>query len=219
MHGVDTGGYAYGLWTTVVFTLLIFLFIIFSYVKPKEKFEWRSMGMFIGFLAALFTEMYGFPLTIYLLTSWLGNSYPVLNPFSHSSGHLVLVFLGLSHSGLAMSILHIITNFIIFYGVYIIYKGWQKIHHATDSELITDGIYRHIRHPQYVGMMMITVGFLIQWPTVITIFMWPILLFLYYRLSLYEEKKLSLKFGQEFYDYKKRVPAIFPRFGKWKIIQ
>lgn len=214
MHGVDYDGYAYGFWTTVLFVFLVFMFIIFSYVKPKEKFEWRSMGLFIGFLAALFTEMYGFPLTIYLLTSWLGSNYPVLDPFSHSSGHLVLVYLGLSHSAVAMSILHIITNGIIFFGVYLIYKGWQKIYKATDELLVTDGIYAHVRHPQYVGMMLITIGFLIQWPTIITLGMWPILLVLYYRLSKYEEKKLAKKFGREFEAYKKSVPAIFPRFRK-----
>ena len=214
MHGVDYGGYAYGFCTTVLFVFLIFMFIVFSYVKPKEKFEWRSMGVFIGFLAALFTEMYGFPLTIYLLTSWFGSNYPVLDPFSHSSGHLVLVFLGLSHSTAAMSILHIITNGIIFFGIYIIYLGWKKIHKATGEELVTDGIYARIRHPQYVGMMLITIGFLIQWPTVITLAMWPILLVLYYRLSKYEEKKLAKKFGPEFYNYRASVPAIFPRLGK-----
>ncbi len=219
MHGVDYGGYAYGFWTTVLFVFLIFMFIVFSYVKPKEKFEWRSMGVFIGFLAALFTEMYGFPLTIYLLTSWFGSNYPVLDPFSHSSGHLVLVFMGLSHSVVAMSILHIITNAIIFFGVYIIYLGWQKIYKATGEQLVTDGIYARIRHPQYVGMMLITIGFLIQWPMVITLAMWPILLVLYYRLSKYEEKKLAKKFGPEFYDYKDSVPAIFPYFGKEKRVK
>lgn len=216
MHGVDDGGYAYGFWTTVLFTFLIFAFVIFSYVRPKEKFEWRSMGIFIGFLAALFTEMYGFPLTIYLLTSWLGSSYPVLDPFSHSSGHLVLVALGLSHSTLAMSILHIITNGIIFFGIYIIYLGWQKIYKASGNELVIDGIYSKIRHPQYVGMMLITIGFLIQWPTIITLAMWPILLYLYYRLSLYEEKKLEDKFGQTFLNYRASVPAIFPRSKRKK---
>ena len=216
MHGVDYGGYAYGFWTTVVFVFLVFMFIVFSYVKPKEKFEWRSMGLFIGFLAALFTEMYGFPLTIYLLTSWLGSNYPVLDPFSHSSGHLVLVFLGLSHSTVAMSVLHLITNGIIFFGIYIIYLGWKKIYHATGEQLVADGIYAHIRHPQYVGMMLITIGFLIQWPTIITLVMWPILLFLYYRLSKYEEKKLAAKFGQEFYEYQAKVPAIIPQIGRGK---
>lgn len=217
MHGVDYGGYAYGFWTTVLFVFLIFMFIVFSYVRPKEKFEWRSMGVFIGFLAALFTEMYGFPLTIYLLTSWLGSNYPVLDPFSHASGHLVLVFLGLSHSTAAMSILHILTNGIIFLGIYVIYLGWKKIYHAGPDQLVTDGIYAHIRHPQYVGMMLITIGFLIQWPTVITLAMWPVLLFLYYRLAKYEERKLAVRFGPEFHHYQATVPAIFPRFGKNKI--
>ncbi|MEZ4995272.1 MAG: isoprenylcysteine carboxylmethyltransferase family protein [Saprospiraceae bacterium] len=217
MHGVDYGGYAYGFWTTVLFVFLIFMFIVFSYVRPKEKFEWRSMGVFIGFLAALFTEMYGFPLTIYLLTSWLGSNYPVLDPFSHASGHLVLVFLGLSHSTAAMSILHILTNGIIFLGIYVIYLGWKKIYHAGPDQLVTDGIYAHIRHPQYVGMMLITIGFLIQWPTVITLAMWPVLLFLYYRLAKYEERKLAVRFGPEFHHYRATVPAIFPRFGKNKI--
>lgn len=214
MHGVDYGGYAYGFWPTVVLIFLIFMFIIFGYIKPREKFEWRSMGMFMGFLAALFTEMYGFPLTIYLLTGWLGSNYPVLDPFSHSSGHLVLVFLGLSHSGLAMSILHIITNGIIFFGVFLIFKGWQIIYNSSEDQLVTTEIYSYIRHPQYVGMTLITVGFLIQWPTIITLAMWPFLMFLYYRLSKYEERKLENKFGQEFLDYKKRVPAFFPRFSQ-----
>jgi len=158
MHGVDYGGYAYGFWTTVVFSILIMLFVVFSFVKPKHEFEWRSMGAFIGFIVALFTEMYGFPLTIYLLTSWLGNSYPVLDPFSHSSGHLWLVLLGLSHSAIAMSLLHLISNGIIFFGIYVIYKGWSLIHKAGENELVTGGIYSRVRHPQYSGMWLISIA-------------------------------------------------------------
>ncbi len=214
MHGVDTGGFAYGMWTVVLFSILIVLFLLFSFVKPKKKFEWRSMGLFIGFIAALFTEMYGIPLTIYFLTGWLGSSYPVLDPFSHSSGHLILVFLGLSKSTLAMTLLHIITNGIIFLGFYIIYKGWKLIHDAKEDELVTHGIYAHIRHPQYVGMWLITVGFLIQWPTLITLAMWPILMIVYYRLSMREERDMAKKFEPEFKAYKNRVPAFIPRKAK-----
>lgn len=152
MHGVGNGGFAYGFWTVVLFSILITLFIAFSFVKPKNKFEWRSMGAFTGFIVALFTEMYGIPLTIYFLTGWLGSNYPVVDPFSHSSGHLILVFLSLSQSIWAMGLLHVITNAIIFFGFYIVYKGWQQIHAANEDELVTDGFYSHIRHPQYVGM-------------------------------------------------------------------
>lgn len=215
MHGTDYGGFAYGFWTMVLFSVLITLFLVFSYVKPKNKFEWRSMGAFIGFIVALFTEMYGVPLTIYFITGWLGTKYPVLDPFSHSSGHLVLVLLGISHSIWAMSILHIITNAIIFFGFYMVYKGWQLIHTAKNDELVTAGIYQYIRHPQYVGMWLVTVGFLIQWPTLITLLlMWPVLMILYHRLSKREEKALSERFGEKFNQYKTKVPAYFPRLRK-----
>ncbi len=214
MHGVDSGGFAYGFWTTVLFSILIVTFLVFSYIQPKKKFEWRSMGLFIGFIAALFTEMYGIPLTIYFLTGWLGSSYPVLDPFSHSSGHLILVFLSLSKSSFAMIFLHILTNGIIFLGFYIIYRGWKLIHEGKEDELVTSGIYSYIRHPQYVGMWLITVGFLIQWPTLITLVMWPVLMIVYYRLSMREERELAKKFGKEFYEYKNRVPAFIPWRGK-----
>ncbi len=212
MHGIDTGGFAYGLWTTVLFSVLIVLFLVFSFVKPKKKAEWRSMGLFAGFIVALFTEMYGIPLTIYFITGALGQNYPVLDPFSHSSGHLVLVFLGLSKSITAMTILHLVTNAIIFFGFYIIYKGWKLIHDAKENELVTAGIYSKIRHPQYTGMWLITVGFLIQWPTIITAAMWPVLMIVYYRLSMREEKELANRFGQTFYEYRSRVPAFVPKW-------
>ncbi|HEY9114552.1 MAG TPA: isoprenylcysteine carboxylmethyltransferase family protein [Bacteroidales bacterium] len=219
MHGTNESGFAYGFWTTVAFSVLITLFLVFSFVKPKNKFEWRSMGVFIGFIVALFTEMYGIPLTVYFLSGWLGNAYPVTDPFSHASGHLLLVFLGLSHNTWAMIVLHVLTNAIIFLGFYIVYKGWQQIHAAGKDELVTDGIYRFIRHPQYVGMWLVTVGFLVQWPTLITLFMWPILMILYHRLSVREEKVLRGKFGKEFEQYKSKVPAYFPRLSNNKLLE
>ncbi len=214
MHGEEAGNYAYGMWPVVIFNILLFLFFAIGFIRPKKKFEWRSMGAFTGFIVALFTEMYGFPLTIYFLTIWLGKSYPVLDPFSHPSGHLVLVFLGLAHSALAMTILHIISNTIMFFGFYITYKGWILIHSAKGERLVTEGIYSHVRHPQYGGLFLITIGFLIQWPSLTTIIMWSILIFAYYRLAMREEKELEKKFGQEFFEYRTNVHTFIPRLNK-----
>ncbi len=213
MHGTELGGYAYGMWPVVIFNILLFLVFVVSFIKPKKRIEWRSMGAFLGFLVALFTEMYGFPLTIYFLSSWLGDAYPVLDPFSHSSGHLVLVFLGLAHSGAAMMILHLISNGIIFYGGYLIFTGWKLIHGAKEGQFVTEGLYARIRHPQYSGLFLITIGFLIQWPSFTTLIMWPILMFTYYRLAMREEKALEEKFGDEFYRYRENVPAFIPKIG------
>jgi len=214
MHGEELGSYAYGMWPVVVFNVILFLFFVLSFIKPKTTIEWRSMGAFAAFIVALFTEMYGFPLTIYLLSSWFGKSYPVLNPFSHSHGHLWLVLLGLADSQIAMTVLHIVTNIMIFYGFYVIQNGWILIHAAKGRHLVTEGVYTYVRHPQYSGLFLITLGFLIQWPSIITVIMWPILVFAYYRLAMREEKDVEKQFGREYLEYKKRVPAFIPHLER-----
>lgn len=206
--------YAYGMWFVVVFNVLLFLFFAISFIKPKKRFEWRSMGAFIGFIVALFTEMYGFPLTIYLLSTWMGKSYPVLDPFAHSSGHLVLVFLGLSYSGNALVVLHLISNGIIFFGFSLMYLGWMRIYKSEGKSIVTDGVYAYVRHPQYVGIFLVTIGFLIQWPSLTTLIMWPILIFAYYRLAIREERDVERQFGEEFIEYKEKVSAFIPRLRK-----
>ena len=211
MHGEELGGYAYGMWTVVIFNVILFLFFVLSFIKPKTNIEWRSMGAFAAFIVALFTEMYGFPLTIYFLSSWMGKSYPVLNPFSHSHGHLWLVLLGLGDSQIAMTTLHIVTNVMIFYGLYVMQNGWILIHAAKGKHLVTDGVYAHVRHPQYSGLFLITLGFLIQWPSILTFVMWPILMWTYYRLAMKEEKDVEKIFGKQYEEYRKKVPAFIPR--------
>ena len=212
MHGEEAGSYAYGMWPVVVFNVFLFLFFVSSFIEPKKKFEWRSMGALTAFLVALFTEMYGFPLTIYLLSSWLGNDYPVLNPFTHAHGHLWLVFLGVADSPMAMSLLHLISNGLIFFGLYVIHKGWILIHGAKGDKLVTEGVYAYVRHPQYSGIFLVTIGFLLQWPSITTLIMWPILIFAYYRLAMREEREVEKQFGRAFREYKDHVPAFIPKF-------
>jgi protein-S-isoprenylcysteine O-methyltransferase Ste14 len=110
-----------------------------------------------------------------------------------------------------MVILHIITNGLIFLGIYLMYSGWMKIYKAKGDKLVTDGIYSYVRHPQYGGLFLITVGFLIQWPSLITLVMWPLLIFAYFRLAKREERDLEKQFSEEFIEYRRKVPAFMPR--------
>lgn len=207
MHGEDIP-YAYGFWFLVLVNVGLFAFFILSFLTPVKKREWRSMGVTLAFFVALFTEMYGFPLTIYILTGFLGSKYPALNPFSHASGHLWLTFFG---GGVAMmNVIHIISNGLVLIGFMIMWKGWKLIHGAKDS-LVTDGPYAYVRHPQYSGLFLIMIGMLIQWPTIITALMFPVLIFVYYRLAKREESEMIKVCGEEYLKYAEGTPMLVPR--------
>jgi len=205
MHFLDK--YAYGLWGTVLFNILLFGIFTYSAFRPTTKKDWRTLGAFAAFMVALFSEMFGFPLTIYFLTSILGNKYPVLDPFTHLNGHLWVALAG--GSTVLFSILHPLSNVIIFSGLFVIAFGWKKIH-AGNGELVTHGIYRFVRHPQYSGFGLMIIGFLIQWPTIITLVMAPTLLIMYAKLAKKEEKKMLELFGEKYVEYCKKVPAFIP---------
>lgn len=200
----------YGLWLVMAINVGIIMFFALSFLKPKGRREWRSMGIFSAFVVALFTEMYGFPLTIYLLTSLLGNSYPVIDPFTHINGHLWVALAG--GSIFVWTLVMLVSSSAIIGGLIIMSAGWKQIHGA-EGGLVTTGIYRYTRHPQYSALFLITIGFLIQWPTIITVAMWPFLTFMYYRLARREEREMESQFGDEYAAYKSRVPMFVPRWG------
>ncbi|MEW6001659.1 MAG: isoprenylcysteine carboxylmethyltransferase family protein [Nitrospirota bacterium] len=206
MHGEDIS-YAYGFWSLVVVNVALFAFFILSFLAPIKKREWRSMGATLAFFIALFTEMYGFPLTIYILTGILGSRYPILNPFSHASGHLWLAFLG--GGVVMMTMIHLISNVLVIIGFAIMWKGWKLIHGAKGG-LVTEGPYAYVRHPQYAGLFIIMIGMLIQWPTIITALMFPVLVFVYYRLSKREEHEMVKQYGDEYRRYMEKTPMFIP---------
>ena len=85
---------AYGLWFLVIINSLVFIIFAFSFTKPQSPRDWRSFGAFSAFIVALFTEMYGFPLTIYLLSGWLQTRYPQLDLFSHVKIEAKFIWVG-----------------------------------------------------------------------------------------------------------------------------
>ncbi len=209
MHGENIP-YGYGFWSLVAFNAAFFVIFTLSFLTPLRRREWRSFGVYSAFIVALFTEIYGFPLTIYILTSLLGSRYPALNPFSHASGHLWLTLLG--GGATMLTAIHVVSNGLMFGGLFIIHRGWRQIHLAQ-GELVTDGPYRWVRHPQYSGLFLITIGLLIQWPTIITVLTWPILIAMYVRLARREETEMERQFGDAYRAYAMRVPSFLPRLG------
>lgn len=212
MHG-DAVGYGYGFWSLVVVNVLLFLFFILSFLTPVKRREWRSMGVTTAFIIALFTEMYGFPLTIYVLTALLGAKYPSLNPFSHESGHLWVTLLGGGQT--MLTLIHLVSNGLMIAGFLVMGAGWKQVHSAG-GELVTTGLYSRVRHPQYSGLFLVTIGLLVQWPTIITALMWPVLVFAYYRLSKKEEADMEKEFGDKYRKYKENVPLFIPRIQRMK---
>jgi len=197
----------------VAFNIGLFLFFIISFLIPKGRAEWRNMGVVIAFLIALFTEMYGFPLTIYLLSGWLGDAYPVLQPYNHKFGHLWVVVFG--GSTIAWAVVMGLSLAFLLAGYTLMSKGWQQIHSAH-GDLVTDGVYGFVRHPQYTGLFLIIIGFLVQWPTFITVIMAPVLVYAYIRLSRSEERVVQKSFSEEYTLYAKSKPMFFPLVSQWK---
>ncbi len=210
MHGETE--YAYGMWVVAAFNLGLFLFFFLSFLKPRGSDEWRGMGVVVAFLVALFSEMYGFPLTIYLLTGWLGDAYPALQPFNHKLGHLWVVVFG--GSTLAWVIVMGLSLALMLIGYLLLSKGWTQIH-AARGGLVTDGIYAYVRHPQYTGLFFVIIGFLVQWPTLLTVLMAPILLYAYVHLARVEERRAEAEFGEAYKEYVRNTPAFFPPVRQW----
>lgn len=201
--------YAYGLWGPVALNVIFALMFVVGFLAPRRKREWRSMGMLTAFLVALFTEMFGFPLTVYMLASLLGNRYPAANPLSHENGHLWGAFLGSSQIFCNLGTVFIIT------GAVIIGLGWAKIHRSR-GKLVTTGVYRLVRHPQYLGLLLAIIGALLQWPTLVTMIMAPVLGVAYVWLARREEHDMETAFGEDYRSYKEKTPAFFPRLPRKK---
>ena len=205
---------AYGLWTLVVINSAIFLMFAFSFFKPDTARDWRTFGAFAAFIVALFVEMYGFPLSIYLMSGWLQTKYPSLDLLSHNSGHLWSTLLG-EKGDPHFGPLHIASYVFLGGGFYLLSSAWNVLYQAQRrNALATSGPYARIRHPQYVAFVLILLGFLLQWPTLLTLLMFPILLVMYGRLAITEEAEMHKRFGAEFDAYMARTPRFLPSFGK-----
>jgi protein-S-isoprenylcysteine O-methyltransferase Ste14 len=193
-------------WGFVVLNVVLFsLFILF--IRFRRKVTRLPSSIYLAFIVALFVEMYGFPLTMYVLTWVFGSTFPgcLWYPLAVLTGEdlFTSVFLGFILPA---------SNIIILLGMLLIVFGWRKIYRAK-GKLVTTGIYAHVRHPQYLGFLLLTLGMNILWVAISTLLLWPVLAILYYRLAKKEDKELEERFGEEYRKYERNVPMLIPRIG------
>lgn len=203
---------AYGLWGLVILNSVIFIGFAFSFFKPNTKTDWRTFGAFSAFIVALFVEMYGFPLSIYLFSGWLATRYPGVDFLSHDNGHLIHTLLGMKGDP-HFDVFHILSNVFIFGGFILLSYAWDTLWKAQrNHQLANTGLYAYVRHPQYVAFILVMLGFLLQWPTLPTLVMFPVMVFMYLRLAIKEEAIAATEFGEAYQAWARVTPRFLPSF-------
>lgn len=201
----------YGNWGDVLFVSALFLTFVLGLAWPRGKAQWRNAGLYSAFLISLFFEMFGLPLTIFLLSPLV--NVPIL-AFDMGKSHLWAYLLDRSSLiplGLGVYLVMAVSMALIAIGMSLLALGWIEVYGAR-HELVTKGVYRFVRHPQYLGLILVLVAFNIQWPTLLTLLMAPLLILAYVRQARREDVALANMFGTEFLNYRDRVPAFVPRF-------
>jgi protein-S-isoprenylcysteine O-methyltransferase Ste14 len=201
----------YGHWGWVLVMVLIASWLLYRFVAPRSWRDWTGAGLVQAFIIALYAEMYGFPLTIYLLTGFLGVDLPLTG----YSGHLWATLLGYGSTGAMLEML--LGGAFIVVGLMLLIRGWVQVYRASlDGRLATEGVYGLVRHPQYTGIMLAVFGQIIHWPTVITLLLFPVIIYAYVHLARREEVALSARFGEAYLAYRQRLPMFFPSRQEWR---
>jgi protein-S-isoprenylcysteine O-methyltransferase Ste14 len=199
-----------GAWALALISIVAVSWIFYRYFAPRNWREWTGAGLVQAFIIALYAEMYGFPLTIYLLSRFTGIDR------EYVSANLWSTLLGVGELGMLISM--ILGYGLVFVGIGLFAQGWRQVYRARgEQRLVTGGLYRFVRHPQYTGLFIALFGEgVVHWPTLFSVGLFPVIVFAYYRLAKKEEKNMLKEFGDEYEAYRDQVPMLFPRPAQWR---
>lgn len=199
-----------GAWGIAIIFIVLVSWFLYRYFAPKSWREWAGAGAVQAFIIALYAEMYGFPLTIYLLVRFFGLDS------EYVSSSLWSTLIGLGETGMLVSML--LGYSIAFIGIGLFIQGWRQVHRARkEDRLVTSGLYAYVRHPQYTGLFIALFGEgVVHWPTLFSVALFPVIVMIYVWLAYREEQQVIARFGDTYREYQRQVPMFIPRWGQWR---
>ena len=196
-------------WGIAAIVIVLVSWFFYRFFAPKSWREWSGAGLVQAFIIALYAEMFGFPLTVYLLVRWTGIDR------EYVSANLWSTLFGAGEVGMLISM--IAGYSLVFIGIGLFIQGWREVHRARRQDrLVTEGLYRFVRHPQYSGLFLALFGEgVVHWPTIFSVALFPLIVVAYFMLARKEEREMVQRFGDTYRTYQQQVPMFIPRWGRW----